>query len=125
MQPSCFFRRVAWEAARPLDENVHIALDVDLWLKMIKSVSFRPIDKLLSTAMVHEDAKTTALVNEMIVDCSLVVIRAGGERYVQKHLYNMADKLTDYERLFEKLSRNPFIRLVKPLLGKKYRLRTR
>ncbi|MFC1771775.1 glycosyltransferase family 2 protein [Pseudomonadota bacterium] len=125
MQPSCFFRRTALEAAGPLDENVHIALDVDLWLKMIKSVSFRPIDKLLSTAMVHEDAKTTALINRMTVDCALVVIRAGGERCVQKHLYSMADKLTDYERLFKKLSRNPFVRLVKPLLGKKYRLDSR
>ena len=125
MQPSCFFRRAAWEVSGPLDENIHIALDVDLWLRMIKSVGFRRIDKLLSTAMVHEDAKTTALINRMTVDCALVVIRAGGERHVQKHLYSMADKLTDYERLFEKLSRNPLVRFVKPLLGKGYRLKTR
>ena len=78
MQPSCFFRRCAWEKAGPLDENVHIALDVDLWLRMVQHVSFQAIDKLLSTAMIHEDAKTTAFINRMTIDCALVVIKAGG-----------------------------------------------
>lgn len=112
MQPSCFFRRSAWEKAGPLNENVHIALDVDLWLRMVKHVPFRAIDKLLSTAMIHEDAKTTALINRMTIDCALVVINAGGEKFVDKHLYRIADRLTDYEKLFETMSRNPIIRLI-------------
>ncbi|MBL1432905.1 MAG: hypothetical protein COC09_06605 [Gammaproteobacteria bacterium] len=113
MQPSCFFRRDAWEQAGPLDEAINIALDVDLWLKMAKKFQFQKIDKLLSTALVHEGAKTTAFVNRMKVDCALVVVKAGGEKYVRKHLDEMADELTRYEGLFRGLSRNPIFRLIK------------
>lgn len=116
MQPSCFFRRSAWEAAGPLDENIHIALDVDLWLRMVKHVRFQAIDALLSTALAHEGAKTTAFRNRMIVDCSLTVIRAGGEPYVRKHLDKLADQLTEYQGFYSRLAANPVVRLVKPLL---------
>jgi len=78
MQPSCFYRNHAWHEAGPLDESIDIALDVDLWLKMVQKFKFQKIDKLLSTALVHEEAKTTALINRMKVDCALVVARAGG-----------------------------------------------
>ena len=124
MQPSCFFRRYAWDEAGPLDESIDIALDVDLWLKMVLKFKFQPIDKLLSTALVHDEAKTTALINRMKVDCALVVTRAGGEKFVRKHLENMADRLTAYESLIEELSQNPVIKFIKPLLRRKYRLRT-
>lgn len=116
MQPSCYFRRSAWQAAGPIDENIHIALDVDLWLRMIKQTKFQPVNKLLSTAIAHENAKTTAFRNRMVVDCSIVVIRAGGEQYVRRHLDNMADQLTSYQNFYNKLADNPLVKLVKPLL---------
>jgi hypothetical protein len=125
MQPSCFFRRTAWEACGPLDENVHIALDVDLWLKMIKRVQFMPIDKLLSSAMIHDGAKTTAMINRMTVDCALVITRAGGEKYVRQQLYNLADKLTGCEKKFEELASNPIVRLLRPLLKNRFLRRGR
>ena len=86
LQPSCFFRRSAWEAAGPLDENIHIALDVDLWLRMVRAVKFQGIDRLLSTSLAHANAKTQALRNEMVVDAAIVIIRAGGSEAVRKQL---------------------------------------
>jgi len=121
MQPSCFFRRSAWEAAGPLDEDIDIAMDVDLWLRMVRKVPFRPIEKLLSTAVAHPDAKTTAYRNRMVVDCAIVVSRAGGARYVREHLDAMADRLTSYEEVHRRLGRHPLVRLMKPLLRKKFR----
>ncbi len=121
MQPSCFFSRRAWEQAGPLDEDVHIALDVDLWLKMVKKFDFRPIDLLLSTALAHEEAKTTALINRMRVDCALIVTRAGGEKYVRKQMEDMADRLTGYENLFQAISKNPVVKLLKPFLKRKFK----
>lgn len=97
MQPSCFFTRVAWEAAGPLNEDIHIALDVDLWLRMVRQFEFVPIDALLSQARLHDDAKTTALKNLMVVDCALVIIRHGGERHVRHHLDGLAERLTKLE----------------------------
>jgi len=123
MQPSCFFRSAAWEAAGPLDEDIHIAMDVDLWLKMVKKVEFQPIDRLMSSAVAHEGAKTTALRNRMLVDCAMVVARAGGDRFVRGDLENMADRLTKYEEYYQRLAQHPLVRLLKPLLGEKYKLR--
>lgn len=97
MQPSCFFTRAAWEAAGPLNEDIHIALDVDLWLRMARQFEFVPVDALLSQARQHDDAKTTALKNQMVVDCALVIIRHGGEKYVRTHLDTLAERLTRYE----------------------------
>jgi len=122
MQPSCFFRRSAWEAAGPLDEDIHIAMDVDLWLRMAKKVEFKSIDTLLSSATDHKDAKTRALRNRMYVDCAMVVIRAGGERYVRYRLDEMAERLTRYEQALARFSQNPFVKLTKPILRKKYGL---
>src|SRR5713101_5148149 len=34
VQPSCFFRDSAWRATGPLDESIHIAFDVDFWIRM-------------------------------------------------------------------------------------------
>jgi len=123
MQPSCFFRRSAWEVAGPLDEEIHIAMDVDLWLKMVKNVEFKKIDRLLSSAVAHEAAKTTALRNQMLVDCAIVVARAGGDRFVRRDLENMAERLTKYEKFHQRITRHPVIRLLKPLLPEKYKLR--
>lgn len=97
MQPSCFFTRQAWIAAGPLDETVHYALDLDLWLRMASEFEFVPIDALLSRALIHQDAKTTAQFNRMIVDIALVIIRHGGEELARPHLDRLADRLSDYE----------------------------
>ena len=97
MQPSCFFTRNAWETVGPLDENVHIALDVDLWLRIAKQFDLLPVDALLSRAKIHEAAKTTAYRNLMVVDCALVIIRHGGERYVRHHLDGLAKRLSKLE----------------------------
>jgi glycosyltransferase involved in cell wall biosynthesis len=122
MQPSCFFRRSSWEAAGPLDEDIHIALDVDLWLRMARKIKFQPIDELLSSATDHKDAKTRAQRNRMVIDCALVVIRAGGEKFVRKELDGLADRLTKYEQACERFSRSFPIRYIKPMLRKRYGL---
>jgi glycosyltransferase involved in cell wall biosynthesis len=36
VQPASFFRRSAFEAAGPLDESLHWALDYDLWIKIAR-----------------------------------------------------------------------------------------
>lgn len=99
MQPSCFFRRSAWTACGPLDESIHIAMDVDLWLKMSKSTIFHKIDALLSTAIYHPNAKTAAMRQRMVVDCALVIIKNGGERFGRAYLDRMADRLAHLEWL--------------------------
>lgn len=98
MQPSCFFRRAMWDACGPLDENIHIALDVDLWLRMVKRTTFHKVEALLSTATYHPAAKTAALRHRMVVDCALVIMKHGGERFGRSYLDAMADRLAHLEK---------------------------
>lgn len=124
MQPSCFFRKSVWDACGPLDESVHIALDVDLWLRMIKRTRFQRIDRLLSTATYHENAKTAALRHRMVVDCALVIFKNGGETEARRYLDAMADRLVHLERMAAKLTRNPVYRLLRPFVKGSARVRT-
>jgi glycosyltransferase involved in cell wall biosynthesis len=119
MQPSCFFRRGLWQQCGPLDEDVHIAMDVDLWLKMAKHTTFERIDTLLSSATYHPQAKTAALRHRMVVDCALVIMRNGGERYGRQYLDQMADRLAHAERQLRRVTRNPLYRLLRPLLKRR------
>ncbi len=98
MQPSCFFRRTAWEACGPLDETIHIALDVDLWLRMARAVRFSGMDRLLSTSLRHKDAKTEAYRDEMVADAITVIIRAGGQAAIRRRLVDMVRAASRDER---------------------------
>ena len=117
MQPSSIFRRTAWERVGPLDENVHIALDVDLWLRMAKAgCRFVSIDSLLSTALRHENAKTTAFKHFMVIDCAIVVMRHGGENAARSYLEDVAARLAYSEQNLNKILNNPVIRLLAPAI---------
>ena len=117
MQPSSIFRRTAWERVGPLDENVHIALDVDLWLRMAKAgCRFVSSDSLLSTALSHKNAKTTAFRCLAIIDCAIVVMRHGGETAARSYLEEVAARLAYSEQNLNKILNNPVIRLLAPAI---------
>jgi glycosyltransferase involved in cell wall biosynthesis len=112
MQPSCFFRKDAWKKAGPLDEKLHIAFDLDLWLRMAeKDCKFVSIQDLLSTALRHDGAKTTAFQRWMTVDLIMVIMRHGGEDAVRPHLEDMARRLTMYEPNMEKILNHPLYKI--------------
>ena len=117
MQPSCFFRRSAWDLVGPLDENTHIAFDLDCWLRMAKKgVQFQAVDALLSTALSHERAKTTVFRNHMVIDIAVVVIKSGGEKYVRHRLDDFATRFSYYEANYEKIMNHPIIKAILPLV---------
>lgn len=116
MQPSCFFRRSAWEASGPMDESIEYALDVDLWLRMVKKVNFQKIDKLLSTALSHPGAKTTAFINDAIVDAIIVITKAGGERFIRDHLRDILNRLSFYDSATSAVLNYPVLRLLSPII---------
>jgi glycosyltransferase involved in cell wall biosynthesis len=118
MQPACFFRDTAWRAVAPLDESIHIAFDVDLWMRMAKAGhAFVTIDRLLSQSLAHPGAKTTAYGNLAIVDFAIVAMRHGGERVARKHLEDLAIRLSWSEPNLEKILKNPVLKRLERLIG--------
>lgn len=126
MQPSSAFRRTAWTAAGEVDEAVHIALDLDLWLRMAKAgCRYVTTDHHLSVALSHPDAKTTAFKDLMRLDCLITIIRHGGEPHVRQRLQEILVELTSYRNQYERIVGHPLVRLAKPLLRLIDRLSTR
>ena len=125
MQPSCFFRRRAWELAGPLDESLYFAIDLDLWLRMARQVPFQPIDALLSTSLAHPAAKTVASRHLMTVEAALVVIKAGGVEFAKRPLEEMAKSLERYEAMAQRILSLPLghvgWRIARPLLRRRER----
>lgn len=61
-QPSCFFSRTAYDSVGGLDPAFHLAMDLDLWLRLM--ATGRPMVCLpmpLSVIEVHPEAKTRAV----------------------------------------------------------------
>lgn len=117
MQPSSAFRRSAWEAAGSINEDIHIALDVDLWLNMAQAgVQFAVTDHLLSEALRHPDAITTAYRALMQLDCALVIIKHGGEKVVRPQLDQMVARYAWYQKNYEAIVNNPFLKFIRPLV---------
>ncbi|OAI15114.1 hypothetical protein A1507_14510 [Methylomonas koyamae] len=117
LQPSSAFSRLAWELAGPIDESIHIALDVDLWLRMAKNgVKFVSTEGFLAEALSHPNAKTTAFENLMIIDCAMVITQHGGKKHVEKILSQLANKLSWYEKNYQAIIQNPIIRLLRPII---------
>ena len=98
MQPSCFFTKKAWEACGPLDEEIHFAMDLDLWLRIAKKLSFARTDTMLSTSLVHTDAKTTTSADLSRMDAALVIVCHGGLKEVRSHLVKCAQDFFESNR---------------------------
>lgn len=117
MQPSSAYSRKAWNLAGPVDESIHIAFDLDLWLKMAKkNVKFLSVNEIFSEALSHPNAKTTAFKELMNLDCSMVIIEHGGKKYVEKRLIHMISKYCWYANNYQAIINNPFIRLFRPII---------
>lgn len=115
MQPSCFFSREAWKRCGPLDENIHIAMDLDLWFKVAKQFPFVTTPELFSASLLHSEAKTSAFHYLTLVDSAIVFLRHGGEREARKCLEKIAHKLSYYETNWNLVMHHPVIRFLLPL----------
>jgi glycosyltransferase involved in cell wall biosynthesis len=117
MQPSSAYSREAWQLGGPIDESIHIALDLDLWLRMAKNgVKFVSVNELFSEALSHSNAKTTAFQDLMILDSSLVIVQHGGKQYVEKRLINVMNKYSWYKKNYEAIIKNPVIKFLRPVI---------
>ena len=61
-QPSCFFRREAYESAGGLNQDLHYTMDWDLWLRLLQGgAKFQFLDEVLSVVYWGQGTKTLGL----------------------------------------------------------------
>lgn len=86
VQPSVFFSRVAWDVAGPCKEELHYAMDADLFLGMAARFAFLYIPVDIGYSVYHEDCKTRGKRGESITELALVQARHGGFDEARKTL---------------------------------------
>ncbi len=76
-QPSCFFSADSWLKVGPLDESLHYAMDLDLWLRLAEIGDFIPMRQTLSAAIIHPLAKTQKDRIKMMKEINFIQERYG------------------------------------------------
>ena len=57
-QPGAFLRREALSSVGPLDESLHFAMDMELWMRLVKrGISGAYVPEILATFEVHRESK--------------------------------------------------------------------
>lgn len=123
-QPSSIFTKEAWIRCGPLDESEHIAMDLDLWLKIARAgFQFIHLKELLSEALSHPDAKTTAFESLMRLECLMVIAKHGGTAALKTEILKMSQRIDNltrrlnwYERNYEIIVNHPLTRLLRPIV---------
>ena len=77
-QPSAFIRRRAFSEVRGLDENLHFAMDYDLWFRLGDYGQVVYIEKPLSSMRTYPEAKTSSGDHRFFLEVRQVVERYGG-----------------------------------------------
>jgi len=99
-------------------------MDLDLWLKIAKNdFQFISVKDLLSEALSHPNAKTTAFENLSRVEGLLVIAKHGGTEALKSGMLAMSkriDSLTEqlkwYDRNYEIIVNHPLMKVMRPLV---------
>ncbi|WP_418511561.1 glycosyltransferase family 2 protein [Corallibacter sp.] len=92
MQPSCFFSKNAWDTCGPLNTELNYCMDVALWIAISKQFKFLRIPQQIAHAYIHEQAKTTADVEQMLMETYLMIASMGGIKTSRDLLFDFYNK---------------------------------
>ncbi len=93
-QPSCFFSAPAWQEVGGVDESLYFAMDFDLWLRLSALGKFVSVQDTLSAAVIHENAKTQALIPEMHVETMVLQFKYGYQKIAVERFKRLIKKPT-------------------------------
>jgi glycosyltransferase involved in cell wall biosynthesis len=99
-QPSCFFAAHAWHEAGPLDENFHVALDLDLWLRLAGLGDFVSTPDIICAAIVHKHAKTQAQRLDMHAETIAIQVRHGYHDMARYRLSRLLERPSAVGRMW-------------------------
>lgn len=92
MQPSCFFSKNAWDTCGPLNTELNYCMDVALWIAISKQFKFLRIPQQIAHAYIHEQAKTTADVEQMLMETYLMIASMDGLKTARNLLFDFYNK---------------------------------
>ena len=86
-QPSVFFRRSVLDTIGYIDEDIHVGMDYDFFIRMNKEYEFFYIPKVFANFRIHNNSKTIDRIKEDIKNGYAISKMHGGGKYVSLHIY--------------------------------------
>ena len=68
-QPAVFIRRSALDAVGPFDPSYHLAMDLEMWMRLAKIFPFTMATRTLAAFRITPETKSSRLRAEMVVEC--------------------------------------------------------
>jgi hypothetical protein len=112
-QPSTFFSRSLFDSAGGVvREDLHYAMDLELWIRFVKRAAPGFIDSKLSAYRIHEAAKTGALTVPAEMEIVRVLMESLGVDAMMSRVECIAADRLDFEQKYRRLLAyaRPFIR---------------
>lgn len=105
MQQCCFWKAELWEKSGGVDEDLHLLMDYDLWLRFANLGKSKAIEDSLAIMRFYNEAKTVALRTRMAEEEAYVYAKNGALKNVREVVKNLSSKnqeLSDTLQMYEK-----------------------
>jgi glycosyltransferase involved in cell wall biosynthesis len=100
LQPALFLRRSVYDRIGGIDENLHLAMDLDYWIRagLLFKVAYIPAP--LATAKIYGDAKSVALMHKYVSDYEHILEKVFADPHLPPEL--AAEKNAVYNYVYTK-----------------------
>jgi len=115
-QPSGFFPRKTFLEIGKLSNDLHYAMDFDMYLKLVKKIPFYTIDHLIANALVHQGAKTISNREKMFAEVRISQFRNGYEGIVREGLIKDYERLLRYQKTISYVNKGLIGKTLKKLI---------
>ena len=72
-QPSVFLRKVVFDTVGDVDEKLHLAMDLDYWLRISLIYRIGYLPQPLSVAKIYQDAKSAAFMHKYVIEYEYIL----------------------------------------------------
>jgi glycosyltransferase involved in cell wall biosynthesis len=100
LQPALFLRKTVYDKIGGIDENLHLAMDLDYWIRagLLFKVAYIPTP--LATAKIYGDAKSVALMHKYVSDYEHILEKVFADPHLPPEL--AAEKNAVYNYVYTK-----------------------
>jgi len=100
LQPALFLRKAVYDRIGGIDENLHLAMDLDYWIRagLLFKVAYIPTP--LATAKIYGDAKSVALMHKYVSDYEQILEKVFADPHLPPEL--TAEKNAVYNYVYTK-----------------------
>ena len=100
LQPTVFFRRTVYERIGGVDESLHLAMDLDYWIRVGLLFRVAYIPRPLAMAKSYNDAKSVALMHKYVKDYEHILEKVFADPHLPMEL--AAEKKLVYNYVYTK-----------------------